>query len=101
MSSGPHTPAFALPALRSLGDLADAQITLVVDQREHEQSRLLFTRLPSVRGTLYSGDYSIRGLEDLFSCEKKGSLDELVSMVTTERERFTHELHRLRGMKFK
>src|SRR3982074_3599553 len=98
MSNGPHTP-YALPALRSLGELRDMRPTLVIDNREVQP--LVFTRLPSVRGTLYSGDISILGLEDLFSIERKGSIEELVSCCTGQRERFEHELHRLRGFRFK
>ena len=99
MSSGPHTPAFALPALKSLGELRDMRPTLVQDTRE--QRPLVFPRLPVVIGTLYSGDISIQGLEDLFSIERKGSIEELVSCCTGQRERFEHELHRLRGFRFK
>lgn len=73
--------------------------TLVQDTRE--QRPLIFTRLPVVIGTLYSGDISIQGLEDLFSIERKGSIEELVSCTTGQRERFVHELHRLRGFRFK
>ncbi len=96
MSAESHT--FTLPALAGLGDLRDMRPVLVIDHREIQP--LTFTRLQSVRGTLYSGDISVRGLEDLFSIERKGSIDELVSMVTTERDRFVHELQRLRGLRF-
>ncbi len=88
-----------LPALKSLGDLADMRITLVQDTRE--QRPLVFTRLPVTVGTLYSGDISIRGLEDLFSIERKASINELISCATSQRERFERELHRLRGFRFK
>jgi len=72
--------------------------TMLVDTRE--QTPLLFSRLPSVRGTLTTGDYSIVGGEDLFSVERK-SIPDLVASVTGERERFERELHRLRGYRFK
>lgn len=88
----------ALPALRSLGDLADMRPTIIVDTRE--QTPLVFHRLPSVRGTLTSGDYSVRGLEDLFAVERK-SIPDLVSCCVGEnRERLERELHRLRGFRF-
>ena len=48
---------FHLPALRSLGDLADNSPVIVCDTREQEP--LVFTRFTSVRGTLQTGDYSI------------------------------------------
>lgn len=72
--------------------------TILVDTRE--QTPLLFNRLPSVRGTLTTGDYSIVGGEDLFAVERK-SIPDLVVSVTGERERFERELHRLRGYRFK
>lgn len=72
--------------------------SLVVDTRE--QAPLLFTRLPSVRGTLPTGDYSVAGCEELFAVERK-SIPDLVASVTGERERFERELHRLRGYRFK
>jgi len=88
----------ALPALRGLAKLADLRPVIVIDSREQEP--LTFTRLQSVRGTLYSGDYSIRGLESKFAVERK-SIDDLASCcVNSNRERFEHELHRLRGFCF-
>jgi ERCC4-type nuclease len=87
-----------LPALRGLAKLADLRPVIVVDSREQEP--LMFTRLQSVRGTLYSGDYSIQGLESKFVVERK-SIDDLVNCcVNSNRERFEHELHRLRGFCF-
>jgi hypothetical protein len=87
-----------LPALRGLAKLADLCPVIVVDSRE--QSPLTFTRLQSVRGTLYSGDYSILGLEESFAVERK-SLDDIANCCSTGRDRFVHELHRLRGYQFK
>ena len=51
---GPDT---TLAGLRGLAKLADCRPVLVVDSRE--QDPLEFTRLQVVKGTLYSGDYSI------------------------------------------
>jgi DNA excision repair protein ERCC-4 len=88
-----------LPGLRGLSKLADAQPVIVVDGREQEP--LEFTHLKTVVGTLYSGDYSVRGLEDVFAVERK-SLDDLANCcLAGQRERFEHELHRLRGYRFK
>jgi ERCC4-type nuclease len=70
---------------------------IIVDTRE--QNPLMFTRYEAVRGSLLSGDYSIAGLEHLFSIERK-SIADLVQSVTTGRERFERELHRLRGFDF-
>ncbi len=72
--------------------------TLIVDSRE--QDPLVFKKLPSERGTLQTGDYSIKGCEEIFAVERK-SIADLVQSVTTERDRFERELHRLRGFRFK
>jgi DNA excision repair protein ERCC-4 len=88
-----------LPGLRGLAKLSDLRPTIVYDRRE--QSPLVFTRLKAVSGTLYSGDYSLAGCEHLISIERK-SVEDLVSCsMGAQRERFTHELHRLRGFQFK
>ena len=88
-----------LPALRGLAKLADTRPVIVIDNREQEPLRL--THFESVRDTLYSGDYSLRGLENSFAVERK-SLDDLANCcLATNRDRFEHELHRLRGYQFK
>jgi ERCC4-type nuclease len=88
-----------LPALRGLAKPADLLPVIVVDSREQEP--LLFTRLQAVTSTLYSGDYSILGLEGSFAVERK-SIDDLTSCcLSSNRDRFGHELHRLRGYRFK
>jgi ERCC4-type nuclease len=65
--------AFRLPALRSLGELADRAPVIVIDTREPDP--LAFERRSSIRGTLQTGDYSVAGLEDLFSIERKTVAD--------------------------
>jgi DNA excision repair protein ERCC-4 len=98
----PHTSAPAdstLPGLRGLAKLADCRPTIVVDQRE--QAPLVFTRLASVPGTLYAGDYSVAGLEASFSVERK-SIDDLANCcMGANRERLERELLRMRGYRFK
>jgi DNA excision repair protein ERCC-4 len=91
--------AFRLPALRSLGELADRAPVIVVDTRE--QDPLVFERLASVRGTLQTGDYSVAGLEKSFSIERKTVADLVGCCMGENRERFERELHRLRGYRFK
>jgi DNA excision repair protein ERCC-4 len=91
--------AFRLPALRSLGELADRAPVVVIDTRE--QDPLVFERLTSVRGTLQTGDYSVAGLQDLFSIERKTVSDLVGCCMGDNRERFERELHRLRGFRFK
>ena len=73
------------------------QPLLIVDTRE--QKPLVFRHLHSVRDTLQSGDYSARGLTDVFAVERK-SMKDLVSSITRNRARFLRELHRLRGYGF-
>jgi DNA excision repair protein ERCC-4 len=93
------TDAFSYPALRHLGDLADLRPVIVTDTREQEP--LTFTRLKAIRGTLQSGDYSFLGGQELFAVERKSIADLVSCCVGDNRERFEHELHRLRGMRFK
>ncbi|MEM7385741.1 MAG: ERCC4 domain-containing protein [Verrucomicrobiota bacterium] len=78
-----------------------AEPVLIIDSRE--QKELVFRNLPSERGTLYSGDYSIQGFEtgaQAFLIERK-SLSDLVGSLTAGRERFAHECARLAGAEFK
>ncbi len=88
-----------LPALRSLGQLADSQPVIVTDSRE--KLPLPFTNLKNVRGTLQTGDYSVRGLETLYAVERKSVADLVSCCVGGSRARFDRELHRLRGYRFK
>lgn len=71
--------------------------TIIVDTRE--QTPLVFGNLPSEPGTLQSGDYSVKGLENDFAIERK-TVAALCQSVTRGRERFERELHRLRGFHF-
>lgn len=88
-----------LPALRSLGELADVEPVIVVDSRE--QTPLTFARLKTKSGTLMTGDYSVAGLESLFAVERKSISDLIGCCMGQNRERFERELHRLRGFRFK
>ncbi len=91
--------SFELPALKHLGELAGARPVIIYDTRE--QRPLVFEQLESRPGTLQTGDYSIAGLETLFSIERK-TIDDLANCCTGQnRERFERELHRLRGYRFK
>lgn len=77
---------------------ASMQPVIVIDTREQEP--LAFLNLPSRTGGLFTGDYSVAGLEGVFSVERK-SIPDLVACSTAERDRFERELHRLRGYRFK
>jgi hypothetical protein len=93
---GPDT---TLPALRGLANLADLLPKIAIDTREREP--LKFTRLAAVERALFTGDYSICGLEESFAVERK-SIDDLANCcLSSSRDRFEHELHRLRGYRFK
>ena len=87
------------PALPGARDLSALRPVVVIDSREQEP--LHFERFQSVTGTLYSGDYSIAGLEDSFAVERKSIGDLVGCCVAAGRDRFEHELHRLRGYRFK
>jgi len=90
---------FELPALRGLGELADLEPVIVIDSRE--QKPLPFERLKTEIGTLAVGDYSVWGLEGLFSIERK-SIDDLAKCcVGQNRDRVERELAKLRGYRFK
>lgn len=88
-----------LPAPKALGGLAEIRPRIVIDSRE--QTPLVFRRLPTVTGTLQSGDYSFTGGEELFSVERKSVPDLVACCIGDNRERFERELHRLRGHRFK
>lgn len=92
-------PFRALPALKRLGDLADAKPMIIVDTRE--QTPLKFTRLEAMSGTLTTGDYSLSGGETLFAIERKSIADLVACCIGDNRDRFERELHRLRGYRFK
>lgn len=92
---------------------------LVIDNAE-KAGRLTFTKLPSVTGSLETGDYTIRGLADRVAWEKKEACGDLIGCVPgdsvpageiwhdadgnrilSERARFERELHRMQGMEYK
>jgi DNA excision repair protein ERCC-4 len=91
------TDSMTLPAMKHLADLASLRPCVIVDNREKQALR--FSRLPSCRGTLQTGDYSGLGVEHLFSIERK-SIPDLIQCVGRERTRFESELCRLRGYPF-
>jgi len=71
---------------------------IIVDSRE--QDPLTFANLPAERGTLCSGDYSVRGLESVVVVERKSLMD-LVACCGAERDRFVRELVRIRAYRFR
>lgn len=71
---------------------------VVVDTRE--QNPFVFESLPTTRGTLDTGDYSVAGLEHLIAVERK-SLPDLLGCLGHGRDRFKRELQRLRAYRFR
>ncbi|EHJ49525.1 ERCC4 domain protein [Solidesulfovibrio carbinoliphilus subsp. oakridgensis] len=69
---------------------------IIVDTREQAPFSFAGYDVEITAGTLQAGDYSIPGLESLVAVERK-SLPDLVACLGRERERFEHELERLRG----
>ena len=72
--------------------------TAIVDTRE--QRPFQFQNLPVERGTLTTGDYSVKGLEDRVAVERK-DMDDLLACCGHGRERFKRELHRLQSYRFR
>ena len=70
----------------------DALVALV-DTREQWPLEL---NLPTERATLPTGDYTLQGMEEDICVERK-SLPDLVSCLTSGRERFERELQRMRA----
>ena len=69
---------------------------IIADTRE--QAPYSFDRFPDVeviRAGLESGDYSLAGAENIVAIERK-ELNDLIGCLTTGRDRFKRELHRLR-----
>ena len=70
---------------------------IVIDSREKQP--LDFSLYPDVEvaiGTLQAGDYSIMGFTAEIAIERK-SVNDLIGFLTHDRDRFKHELERLRG----
>jgi ERCC4-type nuclease len=88
-----------LPALAHLADLRNVRPTVIIDTREQEP--LPIRRLPVVRAGLLTADYSVVGLEAVFSIERKSIPDLVACCCASSRSRFANELHRLRGFWFK
>jgi len=71
-------------------------VKIVIDTREQDP-------LPvrnAEKGTCFTGDYSVKGLEDYIAIERK-SIPDLVSSVTHGRKRFENECRRMKGLLFR
>ena len=71
------------------------QFTILIDSRE--QTPWEFPAdISTEKSSLPTGDYSIRGLSDFISIERK-ELNDFLLCCGRERERFVRELQRMRG----
>ena len=70
--------------------------TITIDTRE--QTPLQFQTFQTESTTLTTGDYSVKGLEDVLTIERK-SVPDLIGSLTSGRERFNRELQRMMAMK--
>lgn len=70
-------------------------LVAIVDTRE--QRPLNLSPIRGKWGTLYTGDYSIEGLESVVSVERK-SFPDFLGCVGCHRARFDREVQRLRGI---
>lgn len=69
-------------------------LTAITDTRE--QTPFQFKELKTESQTLTTGDYSVAGFEQYICVERK-SLSDLISCITTGRERFERELLRMKS----
>ena len=77
----------------------DDQLTLIKDSREPETAWDAYFQSQCEVQALKTGDYSVKGYEDLISIERK-TLDDLLGCLTSGRERFERELQRARELEF-
>lgn len=98
-------PAVAAPPAKrkaipeATGPDGPAELVVLVDRRE-QRPLPVEQFLPTLPASLYTGDYSLQGAEDQFAVERK-SIEDVVSSLSTGRDRFEHELLRLRSMRWK
>lgn len=78
-------------------DLRIEDITALVDTREQAPLDLL---IPSEVAKLVTGDYTVKGLENLVCIERK-SLPDLLGCIGRDRERFDKCIMRMRGYETK
>ncbi len=78
-------------------NIADLPV-IRVDTRE--QTPLEFPHLPSVRGTLATGDYGLDALPRQMCVERK-SVADLIGSLSTDRARFERELERMAAFPFR
>ena len=79
------------------------QFTIITDTREKKP--WIFETIGNVdevkMSKLNTGDYSIKGLEDIFMIERKSSVDELFMSLGVQWKRFEKEMKRTEPFKYK
>lgn len=75
----------------------EPKIPLVIDTREQTPWTFVDDLFTTQRGTLVTGDVSVRGLESVIAIERK-TLGDAVSTVIHQWNRFRRELYRLAAM---
>lgn len=73
-------------------ELKPEQVTAIIDSRE--QAPFNLEPMKMEKGSLRTGDYTVKGLEDAICVERK-SIPDLVACMGKDRERFEAELHRI------
>ena len=77
--------------------LATSDMVITVDTRERSPWRFQNTNTPVIFSTLKTGDYSVRGLEDVVVIERKEHGDFLTS-CGKNRRRFMAEMERMKSI---
>lgn len=94
---------FKKPSYSGVYVFKPEKMTAIIDTREQTPVKLLLKKdliLKSEPGTLYSGDYSVKGLEKSVAIERK-SLEDMLGCIGRDRERFEREVTRLKGYEVK
>ena len=78
--------------------LDHSKLTAIIDTREQKPLNLLPFKV--VRKSLPTGDYTLAGLEEHISIERK-EFSDLIGCMTSSRERFEKELMRMRSYPFR
>ncbi len=74
-------------------------LKIIVATREQKQWKFS-DQVETISGTLTSGDYSVKGLEQFVAVERK-ELSDFIGCVGSGRDRFKRELHRLQAYRCK
>jgi ERCC4-type nuclease len=78
----------------------EINFTIIRDTREQTPWEFYYDKSVAEEvGTLKTGDYTIKGLEDTICIERKGCIEELANNLGREFARFTKELVRMEEFK--